>query len=176
MSCCLKACIASVTVSGPMSQALPDPQASHQQQQSDVHPSHIGVGVFSAHSFLPESMSQVLTKLAATLKAPLPMQASHLQQHSIANPSSPGAGVLSTRSFLGGLLPESLLYVLTTSGAGAFAAAMVEDTDSPELVWTHRMRAERLVPQVGVNVTFCCFVAGSASLHAGCRILWQPWC
>lgn len=92
-------------------------------------------------------------------KHTLPMQASHLQQHSIANPSSPGAGVLSTRSFLGGLLPESLLYVLTTSGAGAFAAAMVEDTDSPELVWTHRMRAERLVPQVGLEVTLCCFVA-----------------
>lgn len=55
---------------------------------------------------------------------------------------------LAARSFLGPLLPESLLYVLTSSGPQAFAAAMVGDSDTPELVWTHRMRAQRLVPQM----------------------------
>lgn len=61
---------------------------------------------------------------------------------------STGVGSLAARSFLGGLLPESLLYVLTSSGPQAFAAAMVGDSDTPELVWTHRMRAQRLVPQM----------------------------
>ena len=59
-----------------------------------------------------------------------------------------GVGSLAARSFLGGLLPESLLYVLTSSGPQAFASAMVGDSDTPELVWTHRMRAQRLVPQM----------------------------
>ena len=73
-------------------------------------------------------------------------QVAHLAQQG--RISSPGLGPLAQRSFLGGLLPESLLYVLTTSGPEAFAAAMVGDVDNPELVWTHRMRAQRLVPQV----------------------------
>ncbi len=71
---------------------------------------------------------------------------SHLAQH------SRGVGAagytLAQRSFLGGLLPESLLYVLHTGGPAAWAAAMAGDSDTPELVWTHRMRGQRLVPQV----------------------------
>ncbi|KAL0042756.1 hypothetical protein WJX79_009797 [Trebouxia sp. C0005] len=78
-------------------------------------------------------------------------QVSHLSQHFGGGVSS-GVGTLAARSFLGGLLPESLLYVLTTSGPKAFAAAMVGDSDTPELVWTHRMRAQRLVPQMHQHV------------------------
>ncbi|KAH7286770.1 hypothetical protein KP509_32G022100 [Ceratopteris richardii] len=55
---------------------------------------------------------------------------------------------LAKRSILGGLLPESLLYVLERSGPAAFAAAMVADSDTPEIIWTHKMRAERLIDQV----------------------------
>ncbi|XP_059432671.1 dnaJ homolog subfamily C GRV2 isoform X4 [Corylus avellana] len=55
---------------------------------------------------------------------------------------------LAKRSVLGGLLPESLLYVLERSGPGAFAAAMVSDSDTPEIIWTHKMRAENLIRQV----------------------------
>ena len=74
------------------------------------------------------------------------VQVSHLVQN------AKGAGstgyTLAQRSFLGGILPESLLYVLHTSGPTAFAAAMAGDSDTPELLWTHRMRGQRLVPQV----------------------------
>ncbi|KAI4344059.1 hypothetical protein L6164_011333 [Bauhinia variegata] len=55
---------------------------------------------------------------------------------------------LAKRSVLGGLLPESLLYVLERSGPAAFAAAMVSDSDTPEIIWTHKMRAENLIHQV----------------------------
>ncbi|KHN15141.1 DnaJ like subfamily C member 13 [Glycine soja] len=55
---------------------------------------------------------------------------------------------LAKRSVLGGLLPESLLYVLERSGPTAFAAAMVSDSDTPEIIWTHKMRAENLIRQV----------------------------
>ncbi|KAL6517010.1 DnaJ subfamily C grv2 [Orobanche hederae] len=55
---------------------------------------------------------------------------------------------LAKRSVLGGLLPESLLYVLERSGPLAFAAAMVSDSDTPEIIWTHKMRAENLIFQV----------------------------
>ncbi|XWS26905.1 hypothetical protein CRYUN_Cryun26dG0070200 [Craigia yunnanensis] len=55
---------------------------------------------------------------------------------------------LAKRSVLGGLLPESLLYVLERSGPLAFAAAMVSDSDTPEIIWTHKMRAENLIRQV----------------------------
>lgn len=90
----------------------------------------------------------------------LTTQVSHLVQH-FGGGVGAGAGSLAAQSFLGGLLPESLLYVLTSSGPQAFAAAMVGDSDTPELVWTHRMRAQRLVPQVSLansqyaNVTLC---------------------
>ena len=76
------------------------------------------------------------------------LQVAHLAQHFKAS-AALGPGVpIGQRSFLGGLLPESLLHVLTSYGAGAFAAALCGDADTPELVWTHRMRAQRLVPQV----------------------------
>ncbi|KAL6906330.1 hypothetical protein ACP4OV_003931 [Aristida adscensionis] len=55
---------------------------------------------------------------------------------------------LAKRSVLGGLLPESLLYVLERSGPSTFAAAMVSDSDTPEIIWTHKMRAENLIRQV----------------------------
>ncbi|KAL0403822.1 UNVERIFIED_CONTAM: DnaJsubfamily C GRV2 [Sesamum radiatum] len=55
---------------------------------------------------------------------------------------------LAKRSVLGGLLPESLLYVLERSSPVAFAAAMVSDSDTPEIIWTHKMRAENLIRQV----------------------------
>ncbi|KAL0340487.1 UNVERIFIED_CONTAM: DnaJsubfamily C GRV2 [Sesamum radiatum] len=55
---------------------------------------------------------------------------------------------LAKRSVLGGLLPESLLYVLERSGPVAFAAAMVSDSDTPEIIWTHKMRAENLIRQI----------------------------
>ncbi|KAL5975614.1 DnaJ subfamily C grv2 [Asimina triloba] len=55
---------------------------------------------------------------------------------------------LAKRSVLGGLLPESLLYVLERSGPAAFTAAMVSDSDTPEIIWTHKMRAEHLILQV----------------------------
>lgn len=55
---------------------------------------------------------------------------------------------LAKRSILGGLLPESLLYVLERTGPQAFAAAMVADSDTPEIIWTHKMRGERLIDQV----------------------------
>ncbi|WRX31770.1 DnaJ domain - like 10 [Theobroma cacao] len=55
---------------------------------------------------------------------------------------------LAKRSVLGGLLPESLLYVLERSRHLAFAAAMVSDSDTPEIIWTHKMRAENLIRQV----------------------------
>ena len=74
------------------------------------------------------------------------LQVSHLGQH--ANGSAAAGHTLAQRSYLGGLLPESLLYVLHTGGPAAFAAAMAGDNDTPELIWTHRMRGQRLVPQV----------------------------
>ncbi|KAK8644898.1 hypothetical protein V6N13_118759 [Hibiscus sabdariffa] len=55
---------------------------------------------------------------------------------------------LAKRSALGGLLPESLLYVLERGGPLAFAAAVVSDSDTPEIIWTHKMRAENLICQV----------------------------
>ena len=55
---------------------------------------------------------------------------------------------LAKRSVLGGLLPESLLYVLERSGSAAFSAAMVSDSDTPEIIWTHKMRAGNLIRQV----------------------------
>lgn len=80
------------------------------------------------------------------------LQVAHLAQHFKGSAAS-GPGVpIGQRSFLGGLLPESLLHVLTSYGAGAFAAALCGDADTPELVWTHRMRAQRLIPQVRLQV------------------------
>ena len=55
-------------------------------------------------------------------------------------------------SFLAPLLPAGLLHTLDRAGAGAFAAALAGDADSPELVWTAAMRAARLVPQLDAHV------------------------
>ena len=88
------------------------------------------------------------------------LQVAHLQAWQAPGAAAAaGAGQLAQRSVLGALLPESLLYVLTTGGPGAFAAALVADSDTPEVVWTHRMRAQVLVPQVGM--------AGSIPNNAG---------
>ncbi|KAF8400741.1 hypothetical protein HHK36_014041 [Tetracentron sinense] len=59
---------------------------------------------------------------------------------------------LAKRSVLGGLLPESLLYVLERSGPVAFSAAMVSDSDTPEIIWTHKMRAEHLIRQHAILI------------------------
>ncbi|GAB4814092.1 hypothetical protein N2152v2_001138 [Parachlorella kessleri] len=84
-----------------------------------------------------------LQEAAALLKA------SHLHQHFRGAREAAAAGQpLAQRSILGGLLPESLLYQLESYGPEAFAAALVGDSDTPELIWTHRMRGQRLVPQM----------------------------
>ena len=75
-------------------------------------------------------------------------QVAHLAQHHTASGAHGPGATLAQRSYLGPLLPESLLHVLDSYGPGAFAAALAGDSDTPELVWTHRMRAQRLVPQV----------------------------
>ncbi|KAH1067703.1 hypothetical protein J1N35_032690 [Gossypium stocksii] len=72
------------------------------------------------------------------------LQAFHGGEEAAVSSSLP----LAKRSVLGGLLPESLLYVLERSGPLAFAAAMVSDSDTPEIIWTHKMRAENLICQV----------------------------
>jgi hypothetical protein len=43
------------------------------------------------------------------------------------------------------LIFESLLYVLEWSGPYAFATAMISDSDTPEIIWKHKMRAEHLI-------------------------------
>lgn len=63
---------------------------------------------------------------------------------------------LAKRSVLGGLLPESLLYVLERKGPAAFASSMVEDSDNPEIIWTHKMRGERLIDQVSFSILLFC--------------------
>ena len=68
---------------------------------------------------------------------------------------------LAKRSVLGGLLPESLLYVLERSGPTAFAAAMVSDSDTPEIIWTHKMRADNLIHQVVQTHDICLVVLAS---------------
>ena len=59
---------------------------------------------------------------------------------------------LAGRSFLGGLLPEALLYVLEQGGYEAFATTIVQDSVTPEVVWTNKMRSERLVAQLRAHV------------------------
>ena len=86
---------------------------------------------------------------------------SHAVQHS-SGASSPGLGKLAMRSFLGSLLPESLLYILETYGPGSFATALAGDTDNPEIIWTHRMRGQRLIPQVKSECCSRCSDAGHA--------------
>ncbi len=73
-------------------------------------------------------------------------QVAHLAQRAGGGAGAEGGG-LAARSALGGLVPEALLHMLASYGAGAFAAALVGDSDTPELIWTHRMRAQRLVPE-----------------------------
>jgi hypothetical protein len=73
-------------------------------------------------------------------------QVAHLAQRTGGGAGVEGGG-LAARSALGGLVPEALLHMLASYGAGAFAAALVGDSDTPELIWTHRMRAQRLVPE-----------------------------
>ena len=101
------------------------------------------MGAMGSQVFLGQSVSCEFSAHNSLVS----VQVSHLVQH-FGGGVGGGGGSLAARSFLGGLLPESLLYVLTSSGPQAFAAAMVGDSDTPELVWTHRMRAQRLIPQV----------------------------
>lgn len=85
-----------------------------------------------------------LTSVASLFASTHARQAFHGGAEAAVSSSLP----LAKRSVLGGLLPESLLYVLERSGPTAFAAAMVADSDTPEIVWTHKMRGERLIDQV----------------------------
>ncbi|KAL2235530.1 UNVERIFIED_CONTAM: DnaJ subfamily C GRV2, partial [Sesamum indicum] len=62
-------------------------------------------------------------------------QAFHGREEAAVSSSLP----LVKRSVLGGLLPKSLLYVLERSGPVAFAAAMVSDSNTPEIIWTHKV-------------------------------------
>ncbi|GMH45130.1 hypothetical protein BSKO_13087 [Bryopsis sp. KO-2023] len=74
---------------------------------------------------------------------------SHLNQFFRGEEDSSTAGMpLYKRSYLGDILPESLLYVLETHGPEAFGRAMVSDADTPEVIWTHNMRGQRLVTQM----------------------------
>lgn len=73
---------------------------------------------------------------------------SHQAFHGGADAAVSSSLPLAKRSVLGGLLPESLLYVLERSGPSAFAAGLVADSDTPEIIWTHKMRGERLIDQV----------------------------
>ena len=74
-------------------------------------------------------------------------QVTHLEQH-FPGATTGGSDLLAKRSVLGGLLPESLLHILESYGPGALATGLASDSDTPELIWTHKMRAQRLVPQV----------------------------
>ncbi|GJN20197.1 hypothetical protein PR202_gb07543 [Eleusine coracana subsp. coracana] len=85
-----------------------------------------------------------LLSIAQLFSATHTHQAFHGGEEAAVSSSLP----LAKRSVLGGLLPESLLYVLERSGPSAFAAAMVSDSDTPEIIWTHKMRAENLIRQV----------------------------
>ncbi|XP_039785026.1 dnaJ homolog subfamily C GRV2-like isoform X2 [Panicum virgatum] len=85
-----------------------------------------------------------LLSIAQLFSATHTYQAFHGGEEAAVSSSLP----LAKRSVLGGLLPESLLYVLERSGPSAFAGAMVSDSDTPEIIWTHKMRAENLIHQV----------------------------
>ncbi|OEL33191.1 DnaJ-like protein subfamily C GRV2 [Dichanthelium oligosanthes] len=85
-----------------------------------------------------------LLSIAQLFSATHTHQAFHGGEEAAVSSSLP----LAKRSVLGGLLPESLLYVLERSGPSAFAGAMVSDCDTPEIIWTHKMRAENLIHQV----------------------------
>ena len=126
----------------PVSARLPDTETPVTWELALLHACWTQCGFSSECCFFGSLWVQVLRLL----------QASHLSQQG--RLSAPGLGLLAQQSFLGGLLPESLLYVLTTQGPEAFAAAMVGDVDNPELIWTHRMRGQRLVPQA--RAAPCC--------------------
>lgn len=53
-------------------------------------------------------------------------------------------------------LAASLIFCLEEKGPEAFARALVGDSDTPELIWTHSMRLQRLVPQVLFFDAHCC--------------------
>ena len=102
-------------------------------------------------------------------------QAAHLAQRTGGAAGAEG-GTLAQRSALGGLVPEALLHMLASYGAGAFAAALVGDSDTPELIWTHRMRAQRLVPEVRLSwdPPTCPSVESSVAQHraSALQTLW----
>ncbi|XP_071716803.1 dnaJ homolog subfamily C GRV2 isoform X2 [Rutidosis leptorrhynchoides] len=98
-------------------------------------------GVFYFALAYPGSNLHTIAQLFSTTHV---HQAFHGGEEAAVSSSLP----LAKRSVLGGLLPESLLYVLERSGPTAFAAAMVSDSDTPEIIWTHKMRADNLIRQV----------------------------
>eukprot|EP00873_Tetraselmis_striata_P041875 jgi/Tetstr1/462139/TSEL_007205.t2 len=98
--------------------------------------------------FLLAYMGSNLEEMASLFKA------THLKQHFYGDSDRSGmtGKTLSERSVLGSMLPESLLYMLESYGSERFAAAMVADTASPELVWTYEMRSNRLVSQIMAHI------------------------
>jgi len=95
-------------------------------------------------------------------------QVAHLAQRAGSGAGGEGGG-LAARSALGGLVPEALLHMLASYGAGAFAAALVGDSDTPELIWTHRMRAQRLVPEARAAPAPAAPRAPGCALASGAR-------
>ena len=80
------------------------------------------------------------------------LQVAHLKQAFHSADEVATGQRLAGRSFLGGLLPEALLYVLEQGGYEAFASTFVQDSVNPEVVWTNKMRSDRLVAQLRAHV------------------------
>ena len=80
------------------------------------------------------------------------LQLAHLKQNFKSFGEMMPGRLLSSRSFLGSLLPESLLQLLETSGSNEFSKVFISETDTPEVIWTHRMRIERLVTQMSRHI------------------------
>lgn len=76
------------------------------------------------------------------------LHATHLHQAHTPHHMEPTFPRQMGRSFLEALLPSSLILTLETYGPEAFATALAGDSDTPELIWTRRMREERLVPHM----------------------------
>lgn len=75
------------------------------------------------------------------------LKVSHLQQKFQRSDGS-SMDTLGKRSILGNFLPESLLFILESYGPEAFSSAITGDSESPEIIWTHAMRCQRLIPHL----------------------------
>lgn len=75
------------------------------------------------------------------------LKATHLQQK-FHRQDAPFIDTLAKRSILGDFLPESLLFILESYGPEAFSSAITGDSESPEIIWTHAMRCQKLIPHL----------------------------